>query len=341
MRYRDLDPDQRKTLRAIVREGRRAGANRVLLEAAVQTVLVEANARHLDHGDRDSVGAFQQRPSQGWGPAGETRSRDARQFFEAAKRAYRPGMSPGDLAATVQRPAAQFRGRYAQRADEARALLGSTPAGGKQKVGAGFDDRGERRHEKGTRILDRGSRYDAVKGLFDGGGLLEFAMSIKEIKAGEEEEAARARMEREGRHPSTLRSRRPVDDQLRPAGRKTKGTFRITGPNPGRLNKPIVSFAEKVSAVYGKPITGSDGTGHSYRTVNGRVSQHSTGDATDIPARGRKLIALGQAALIAAGMPEGKARRQKGGLYNVNGHQIIFNTHQGGDHTGHLHISAT
>jgi hypothetical protein len=44
--------------------------------------------------------------------------------------------------------------------------------------------------------------------------------------------------------------------------------------------------------------------------------------------------------LIAAGMPRRKALKQKGGLFNVNGHQIIFNTMEGGDHTNHLHISA-
>lgn len=34
---------------------------------AVATALVESELRNLDHGDRDSLGVFQQRPSQGWG----------------------------------------------------------------------------------------------------------------------------------------------------------------------------------------------------------------------------------------------------------------------------------
>lgn len=34
---------------------------------AVATALVESGLRNLDHGDRDSLGVFQQRPSQGWG----------------------------------------------------------------------------------------------------------------------------------------------------------------------------------------------------------------------------------------------------------------------------------
>lgn len=118
------------------------------------------------------------------------------------------------------------------------------------------------------------------------------------------------------------------------------GKFKITGPNPGRLKPQLVDFAERVAGVYGKPLTGSDGTGHSHLTVNGNVSQHSTGNATDIPASGSELITMGQAALVAAGMPEAEARKKKGGLFNVGDHQIIFNTHEGGDHTDHLHISA-
>lgn len=125
---------------------------------------------------------------------------------------------------------------------------------------------------------------------------------------------------------------------LTPSGKS--GRFKITGPNPGRLKPYLVDFAEKVAGVYGRPLTGSDGTGHSYLTVNGNVSQHSTGEATDIPASGATLTRMGQAALIAAGMPPAQAKKQKGGLFNVNGHQIIFNTMEGGNHYTHLHISA-
>lgn len=125
-----------------------------------------------------------------------------------------------------------------------------------------------------------------------------------------------------------------------PQRTQTGGKFKITGPNPGRLKPELVEFAERVAGIYGQPLTGSDGTGHSRLTVNGNVSQHSTGNATDIPASGKSLIEMGQSALIAAGMPEAEARKQKGGLFNVGDHQIIFNTHEGGDHTDHLHISA-
>jgi hypothetical protein len=75
-------------------------------------------------------------------------------------------------------------------------------------------------------------------------------------------------------------------------------------------------------------------------TVNGRQSQHWTGHAVDIAASGKALTRMGQAALIAAGADPKWARKQKGGLYNIGGRQIIFNTNEGGDHWNHLHLGA-
>ncbi len=48
-----------------VRRGMPARAASIALATAFQ----ESKLRNLDHGDRDSVGLFQQRPSQGWGTA--------------------------------------------------------------------------------------------------------------------------------------------------------------------------------------------------------------------------------------------------------------------------------
>lgn len=117
------------------------------------------------------------------------------------------------------------------------------------------------------------------------------------------------------------------------------GSFKVTGADPGRLKPELVSFARKVAGVYGHTLTGDSGAGHSRLTTSGNVSEHTTGNATDIPATGAKLKAMGQAALIAAGMPEAEARKAQGGLYNVGNHQIIFLTNIGGNHFNHLHIS--
>jgi hypothetical protein len=132
-----------------------------------------------------------------------------------------------------------------------------------------------------------------------------------------------------------------------------KGDFEISGPDPKRLKPYLTQFAGKVADIYGGELTGLDGSSHSKYTVNGNVSQHYSGEATDVFGIGGKkngdkgwqseLVRAGRAALIAAGMPRAKALKQTGGLYNVGTHQIIFNvngTQYGGNHLDHLHISA-
>lgn len=109
---------------------------------------------------------------------------------------------------------------------------------------------------------------------------------------------------------------------------------------PGAHLKPgIISFARRVAGVYGQPITIGTGTNHNqYVQGTTRQSAHWTGGAADIPASGRSLTRMGQDALIAAGMSPAKARAQKGGLFNVGGYQVIFNSMEGGNHYNHLHI---
>lgn len=118
---------------------------------------------------------------------------------------------------------------------------------------------------------------------------------------------------------------------------------------PGRpLSPGILKVLRAVAHVHGGPITVGTGTNHSTNTINGTRSDHADGDAGDIPAHGQELIALGQSALIAAGMDPAEARKQRGGLYNLpyGRHrriQIIFNTSGPGvgDHTTHLHVGVS
>ncbi|WP_353947309.1 C40 family peptidase [Streptomyces sp. HUAS MG91] len=52
---------------------------------ALATALQESGLRNLDYGDRDSLGLFQQRPSQGWGTAAQVRNpvHASTKFYEA------------------------------------------------------------------------------------------------------------------------------------------------------------------------------------------------------------------------------------------------------------------
>ncbi len=95
-------------------------ANPVERLALFEAGLVESGLRNLNYGDRDSVGALQQRPSQGWrGLMNPYRA--ALEFLQRAL-ALRPWRgSAGQLAQAVQRSA--FPGRYDQVAGQARQFL--------------------------------------------------------------------------------------------------------------------------------------------------------------------------------------------------------------------------
>jgi hypothetical protein len=127
--------------------------------------------------------------------------------------------------------------------------------------------------------------------------------------------------------------------QRRAGGRLGRVTISPTADRSGVSTKrPVIRFVREIAGMLGRPLTIGTGSNHSRMTVNGNVSAHWTGNAADIPLVGNLLIRAGQDALIAAGMSPKRARRQRGGLYNIGGWQIIFNTHIGGDHTNHLHV---
>jgi hypothetical protein len=313
------------------------------LAGLVETGLQHSKYSQAGSGDRDSVGFLQQRPSQGWGPAGESADIDADQFLERAIALNNKGFkgSAGQLAAAIQRPAAQFRGRYDQHSKEAEQIfngvLGSSQVPSLSNVSLNASSSGM---IPGTSQDTSGKRdvFDVIR-QFDAatnGGEPSSDSGLDDQLAQSNQMLMDAISRKNAPDTSSVGS---SVTSIEPGG-SGEGSIKITGPNPGRIKPEVIEFAKRVSAILGEPLVGSDGTGHSRLTVNGNVSQHTTGNATDIPATGQDLIRKGQAALIAAGMPREQAMKQTGGLFNVGGHQIIFNTHEGGDHTNHLHISA-
>ncbi len=64
-----LSAEQRQNAATIVAVGRSLGASDRGIVVALAAAMQESSLRNLPHGDRDSVGLFQQRPSQGWGSA--------------------------------------------------------------------------------------------------------------------------------------------------------------------------------------------------------------------------------------------------------------------------------
>ena len=93
-----LSSEQRANAATIVRVGRSLGVSDRGLVIALATAMQESNLRNLAHGDRDSVGLFQQRPSQGWGTPGQLQDTVyASELFFGESRNPNPGVTAGLL----------------------------------------------------------------------------------------------------------------------------------------------------------------------------------------------------------------------------------------------------
>jgi hypothetical protein len=68
-----LEPEQATNAATIAAVGLRRGLPPHAVTVALATALQESKLHNLEYGDRDSVGLFQQRPSQGWGTAAQIR----------------------------------------------------------------------------------------------------------------------------------------------------------------------------------------------------------------------------------------------------------------------------
>ncbi|GEA89722.1 M23 family metallopeptidase [Cellulomonas cellasea] len=99
--------EQIAVAQAIVAAGTAAGVGTRGMTVAIAAALQESGLRQLDYGDRDSLGPFQQRPSQGWGTPEQVTDANfaARAFFGGANSphfdAARGTASPGGLIEVV------------------------------------------------------------------------------------------------------------------------------------------------------------------------------------------------------------------------------------------------
>jgi len=67
MRADDLSEEQRRNAATIIAVARERDAPPRAWVVALATAMQESTLRNINYGDRDSLGLFQQRPSQGWG----------------------------------------------------------------------------------------------------------------------------------------------------------------------------------------------------------------------------------------------------------------------------------
>lgn len=120
---------------------------------AVATAMQESTLQNLNHGDRDSLGLFQQRPSQGWGTASQITDPvyASNQYLDALVKVRDWQTRPlTDVAADVQHPDERYRSAYAKWEQSAADLVSSTwgtaavsivNSGGATCAGAGGDGR--------------------------------------------------------------------------------------------------------------------------------------------------------------------------------------------------------
>jgi hypothetical protein len=118
-----LTLEQAANAATIAAVGKRLGMPDHAVTVALATALQESKLRNLAYGDRDSLGLFQQRPSQGWGSPGQVRDpvQASRSFYLHLRRVPGWAALPVTVAAQrVQHSAAPE--AYAQWEDAARQL---------------------------------------------------------------------------------------------------------------------------------------------------------------------------------------------------------------------------
>jgi CHAP domain-containing protein len=125
-----LSPEQLAYARQIADIGRRRGLNDNAIQIAMMTSLAESEMKNINFGDRDSLGLFQQRPSQGWGSREQVTNPEyaINKFYESLQKTNWQSMSPWQAAQAVQRSfdptGSNYRNRYATAQAAFRAING-------------------------------------------------------------------------------------------------------------------------------------------------------------------------------------------------------------------------
>src|SRR3954471_5196893 len=129
----EMEPEQAQNAAVVAGVALQRGLPHHAVTVAIAVAWQESRMRNLDHGDRDSLGLFQQRPSQGWGTEAQVQNPvyAAGAFFDHL--VLVPGWETGrltDVAQAVQRSG--FPEAYQQwepMATELAAVLVAKPTG--------------------------------------------------------------------------------------------------------------------------------------------------------------------------------------------------------------------
>jgi hypothetical protein len=181
----ELDPGQLANAATITAVGIRRGVPRQGIVIALATAWQESKLENLAGGDRDSIGLFQQRPSQGWGQAEEIadpRYASAR-FYNALVRVKGwQDMRVTDAAQAVQRSAHPE--AYEKWADESLVMAASLGGETGGSVGCTVPEEPESRGVAAAEALVEGLRLDwgdKTAGTLEGVGV---SVTVKTEQAG-------------------------------------------------------------------------------------------------------------------------------------------------------------
>ncbi|MDT9593774.1 peptidoglycan-binding protein [Nocardioides zeae] len=92
--YDSLSDEQKANARTIIGVGKGAGVGEQGWVVALATAMQESTLVNVDYGDRDSLGLFQQRPSQGWGTEAQVQDPvlSSQAFYGTAAHTPNPGL---------------------------------------------------------------------------------------------------------------------------------------------------------------------------------------------------------------------------------------------------------
>ena len=332
-----LTAEQKAVARRIAQIARKRGATPKEIKSAFETGLVESGLRNLPGGDRDSQGWRQERASLYKDP----RNLDAsiNRYFDETGAVKGKYGTAGALAAAVQRPAAQYRGRYQERSAEAEALMrqfggaGVAPAAGGTTARAKVVSPGVDNSEARVQALQQ---FLANKNSDP----IQLALAIRQSQD----------------VPAVTRQSSSSDsEQGNETDRPAQGHYSVeAGANRAGagLTADMKAFLNAMTAS-GRSVKVTTGTNHNRMTTTGNVSDHFSGNGVDIGSSANGFPSTGGGAgdLIAAhaikrasgkSWKESLALARKGGAYTFNRNgkrtQVIYKSSVGGNHWNHVHI---
>ena len=313
-----LDAEQAQVLSTVLNIGRKKGASKKEMLAAVETALVESGIRNLGYGDADSSGWRQERAMYYPNPQ-NVRASAGRFFEETASQGRGAGMTAGQLAQAVQRSA--FPEKYDQRKGEAVPLLRAFGSAGNASPKA------KRRLARAEARAGSVARKAADLGLS-----VQGLVTPKQIKA------MGINVNRQPRRPTLW---------AQPKKARGKGTVTwLNGTSADGINPDIIALARTVSR-----MTGQDIQITSALRPTDSDSNHSEGGALDINAVAdggageRAGDAIAYAAVIAAGGTREQAEALASGAAGIvqftspNGHSLEMLWKGDPGHRDHVHIA--